>query len=579
MKILFFSLHQGIWNHAFPEALIASALCHKNHEVTYVGCESLLENYCTVMSAFGIDYSSKDKVQEKTKTCSTCIKCNSMLINKYGFDYVKLSSFLSSDDFKKIDNVMQSINKNNIFDFVVEDIHLGRISLYQYLLEKKINKIDFSDIHEWHRAQVEVKNTLTVLFAAKNLLQKLKPDRVVLYNPLYSVNHVVSILCNRLNINQYFLHAGLSYFNKYETLIVGQKNGFIYYENLLNKWLSHCEEPLIKTEVDFVYKHLKSCISGDSIFSYSSGLDSKNFDLKHYFKIGPHQKIILATMSSNDERQASELIGMTKEIDDQLFSSQIVWLEELISYFKNNPKLFLIIRVHPREFSNKRDNVISENYLKLEKMFENLPDNVRANLPNEKISLYHLISNVDLCLNAWSSAGKEAAALGKCVITYSKKHLVHPHNLCIVPASKEEYFQEIENEENYKFSLDRAKLGFRWLAFECLRTVIHFNDKEYNFIENTKKHILTKVFNKIDKNFYKKQSLSKSYLSEKNIDLINHIIETNNDSFCAVEMQGLEEQKNRNASIEHRAIKEALDKLYDFINQKFVTSKIPIKES
>ena len=46
------------------------------------------------------------------------------------------------------------------------------------------------------------------------------------------------------------------------------------------------------------------------------------------------------------------------------------------------------------------------------------PKNISLNLPNQKISIYEVIENVDLVLNSWSSVGKDLALLGLPVITY-----------------------------------------------------------------------------------------------------------------------------------------------------------------
>ena len=76
------------------------------------------------------------------------------------------------------------------------------------------------------------------------------------------------------------------------------------------------------------------------------------------------------------------------------------WIKFTVEWVSSRPDLFLIIRVHPREFPNKRESVTSEQAIALSKFFEHLPKNVAINWPSDSISLHDLIRITDVGLNA-----------------------------------------------------------------------------------------------------------------------------------------------------------------------------------
>ena len=53
-RVLFFSPHAGIWQHAFPEALIADAIGQSGADVFYVTCGGVLSSFCVVMASRGL---------------------------------------------------------------------------------------------------------------------------------------------------------------------------------------------------------------------------------------------------------------------------------------------------------------------------------------------------------------------------------------------------------------------------------------------------------------------------------------------------------------------------------------------
>ena len=110
-------------------------------------------------------------------------------------------------------------------------------------------------------------------------------------------------------------------------------------------------------------------------------------------------------MSSADEAFAAYTIDAfpSSKFHSKVFKNQKEWLLETIDFFKNRKEFGLIIRVHPREYINRREDQISSNYKNLQKILEAIDfDNIYVNYPSDNVSIYNLFEIVDVTLVSWS---------------------------------------------------------------------------------------------------------------------------------------------------------------------------------
>lgn len=496
MKILFFAPYSGIWTHAFPEALIAETLQQRGHEIVYITCDQSFEGFCTAMTAVGMTFEADP--QARQKVCQGCKKNKNLIVNTFKFRNSQIKDYLSQDDYAEIERTLQRVSQENLLDLVCDDIEIGRLTLYQMLLEYKKSSLVFSE-KEWQRVKIDLKNVLITFYAARKIFRQESPQALVVYNALYASNHVFCKLAEKLNIKQYFLHAGGNLATRLETMIFAYKDPFIYYQDLLQKWHEVKHIPCPTKWLKQVTAHLLSVICGQTLFSYSEKVNKNQVNLREYFGINKEQKVILAAMSSGDERFSASIVKAYPEYKI-LFANQFCWLKAVIDYVKDRPDLFLIIRVHPREFVNRRDSVVSENYYQMKELFDQLPDNVKINWPADEISLYYLAQEIDLCLNAWSSAGKELAALGIPVLLYAKEIQVYPPELNEVGETLDEYFNLLNQAIEQGWDFERIRKVYRWYALEYFRSTFDisdgFKDKRYNLLERAYRKALRLIDDK-----------------------------------------------------------------------------------
>jgi len=462
MNILFFAPHSAVWIHAFPEALIAESLMQGGHQITYVGCGGVLKSYCIAMSASGVPFEASPS--QKEAVCRSCRSNGAILRRQFGFDGTDLSAEVSADDQAFARQLTASVTRENCLELTLDDVEIGRIALYEMLLHSKKRALDFVDA-EWDRYLGSLENAIVVLRCVQRICDRTRPDRIFLYNALYSVNRVVCRLAEIRGIPQYFLHAGDNLSNRLQTLILARDHAYSHCEDLRNKWPLYKDQPCSPVAMAAATNHFLEVIKGRSIWAYSSAAGSR-VDLRQRFGIGPDQKIICATMSSDDELFAAQIAGTLRSNVQLLFKTQVDWVRSLIAYVSARPELSLILRVHPREFPNKREGVLSEHARMLQVVLANLPDNVKVNWPTDAISLYDLANVVDVFVNAWSSAGKEMAWLGLPVVLYTEELTLYPASLNYVGLTETQYFAKVEEALAVGWREERIRETYRWCALE-----------------------------------------------------------------------------------------------------------------
>lgn len=507
MKVLFFAPHSAIWIHAFPEAIVADALRSEGHEIVYVSCGRAFDGFCVPMNAAGLSVESPSV--QRSKICNGCDRNDNMLRRRFEFSGSRLGEVLSEQDIQEIENTLVSFKKEFVSTLLIEGVPVGRIALYQLLLRAKKFDLDFSE-QGWREYRVELRNTLYAFKAASRLIDECKPDRMVVYNGLYSVNRVACLLAESRGIPAYFLHAGGNLARRLQTLIIARGNTFSYMPRLLEGWTRFSSVPTKPSSLAAVTDHFLEQLRGRSIFVYSKKKSDRFFDARAFFGAKSGQKLLVATMSSNDEDMAGVMVGAQSPRDGILFPTQIDWIRDLTEFVRNRSDLFLAIRVHPREFPNRREEKKSQHAHVLEEVLSDLPSNAVVNWPNDGVSLYDLADQTDVFLNAWSSVGKDMPLLGIPVVIYSADLTWYPADLNYVGETIEAYYAAIDQALKDGWSFEIARRAYRWAAFEFETSTVPIGDS-YPVVENPDRSLLERavgrVRRKIDPDHSKREDM------------------------------------------------------------------------
>ncbi|MHB1530443.1 MAG: hypothetical protein ACYCXT_13690 [Acidiferrobacteraceae bacterium] len=473
MKIMIYAPHSAIWPHAFPEALVAEALVQQGNEVVYVGCGRQFRGYCVAMSAFGLGYDSSD--QQKEAICQKCERSKTLIRQEFGLKGTDIAQELSEDDIQHVEDILGGITPNNYLALEFSGIKVGRLALYEFLLNHKKNNLDIS-LDQWPEYRVLLRNSIYSTLASMRIIEREKPDRLITYNSFYSVNHVCCMVADRFSVPHYLLHAGSNMAHRLETLTLSR--GYSY--NFITRsplWSRYQNIPCSTAQLSVVTDHLLALFEANSVFVYSAPKSRKRIDLKRRFGITIEQKVLVATMSSHDERFAAVTIGVMPPDRGSVFSTQIDWIDALAEFVSRRPELFLIIRVHPREFPNKRESVTSEYASKLKAQLSNLPENAKVNWPSDRISLYDIADIGDVFLNSRSTTGMEVSLLGLPVVIYSPNQLYsYVPDLNYVADSKGDYFSQIDRALSHGWDIEFSRKAFRWGVFQHCRSTIDISE-------------------------------------------------------------------------------------------------------
>lgn len=470
-RVLFFSPHAGIWQHAFPEALVADAVSRGGADVVQITCDRQLASYCVVMASRGVGEDADPAA--KARVCRRCERDRDFIRRDFPHRSYDFGSVLEPADERRIAALLEEARPDRITDFVIDGVRVGQAALYEYLIARKRAEGGFSTA-EWLAFRPRLENVVRSLLAAQRIIERERPTRIAIYNTLYSVNAMWRAVADRRGIPVYVIHGGPNLAHRLQTLLIARDSTTLAMYRLVEQARTQAEWPANEHELAEVTDHFVEVLRGQNVFAYSAAKSHE--DWRPRMGIRSDQKLLVATMSSYDEYVAARAVGEQPDEAGLLFPTQIEWIRALVKWVRERPDLFLLLRVHPREFPNKRERVKSQHAAQLEQALVDLPPNVRVNWPDDKLSLYDIAEYADVVLNAWSSAGKEMALLGRPVIVYCPSLLMYAPEINIVAETHVAYFAAIEKALHEPWSFERIRRAFRWCAVEYVRAIASIAD-------------------------------------------------------------------------------------------------------
>jgi hypothetical protein len=473
MKILFFSPHAYFSVHALPEAVVAEALAQAGHEICMVTCDGLYRRHCLCMSQ--VDFADQAK---KEKICAACKTNRNGIAAEFRFTTLGIEAFLSSADAALAEAAVNTLDRANFLQFEWEGIPVASYALYEFWLNHKLSSEEIEP-GLWPEYLAIFENTLKTLLATQRMMDDVKPERIVCYNSLYSVNRVMAAVADRKSIPHFTLHAGRHLKHRLQQMMVYKGVGYGVTVNRLPTVDAYRASPCTIGQVDMVTEHVRELFKATSLWVYSiqSG-KLASAELLERFAVKDGQKVLLAVMRSNDERLAARFTGVAHYDGSPLFADQYQWLSWLVEFAKHHPEYVVIFRVHPREFPNKREGVTSQNANAFLKFIDGLelPANFHINLPRDNISLHDLLKISDVLLNNTSTAGLEACLYGIPVVGCGDELYAFDLALQEEPDSIEDYANKISEACASGWRFSRVVGAYRWLNYLNTEATINIAD-------------------------------------------------------------------------------------------------------
>jgi len=477
VKVLFFSPFANIWEHAFPEALVGESFARHGVDVLTVRCGSLFQAHCVAMSAAGVGPTATKQV--RAQVCTACIKRRELITTAMNLPAIVLDDRVDPVDRALVERTIASLPRDGWTDLEFDGVPLGRYAAYELWLNYKLMSTSLSD-EIWPLYLDQLRNTLLTFFTAKRIIAAEEPDGVVVYNDHYSVNHAFCAAARLAGVRTYTVHGGSHMIRRAETLSLFTSDHTMEDIFRSSAWQKYRSEPIGADEVQLVGDHFSGLLEASSAFVYSSKFEGTGAtELRDRLGITEDAPVLLAAMSSEDELIAVRLIDAIPSGIEQesLFRDQFEWVDYLMDYARERPDVHLVLRLHPRMFPNKRENMLSPVVSQIMALRDTAPKNVTFNMPADGIGLYDLMQVVDVLLNFRSTVGAELAAFGIPVVVPSNADFyTYPNEINRIGHTLPEFRRHIEEALLEGWSIENTRKSFRWFAFQFGRLVVDFSD-------------------------------------------------------------------------------------------------------
>lgn len=463
MNILYFTPHAALWPHTAPEAYLARALSEIGHSVRYLVCGKAL-TYCAPMTAKGL---APDQAGSKTadKTCQTCGFAAGAISGVYRFPVDALGKYITADEKESLAVIAAEAVKTRSLDTTYLGVKVGYLALYEFTLFHKKMSTELTD-QQWTEYGIYLENGLRALHAFSKYIEQDRPDVIMTFSPQYSNINACMHYAMNLGIRVLFNESGTNIAHRLGTMRVWDWKVHGLVNPALTYWGDSDRNRVTEKSANAVANHFEQLLAGKHFAVFSSPMTGLT-GARARWSIRADQKIALMTLSSYDEAYAALLVDgfPYSKVFSDVFHTQADWVRATLEWIKDRPDLFLIIRVHPRDFPNKRDSLRSEQSFMLEDLLDNVPANVHVNWPAENVAFYELLDDTDVLLTGWSVTAMEALLLGIPVVTYDSNLPSYPKDIQYTGRSAGEYFDNIERACSDGWRLENAINGFRWLAY------------------------------------------------------------------------------------------------------------------
>ncbi len=474
---MFFSPQAFVWVHAYPEAIVAEALQSEGIELHYVTCGRALSSWCVSMESTG----EGEQMPESRKAwvCGDCEANKRLILDKFDFESSELSAYITDDDLSAVEQHIEAITPQTLSEFVIDGVKVGVASMYNFTLNRKKHfDNNFTD-EEWGSFLKHFRSCLVSFYAGRRLLDKHSPDYLFFYTSAYSINLVVRLQAEQRGIRCFSIAAGANWHHRLQRIFVSRTDSFHLVQGRVRCWdETYAKKTATKQGLSDLYAFQKSLLAGSSNFIYGGGNSRISpQELRERFDIDRGSKVLFVATSSYDELLAAQSIERLPADPIMAFETQIDWLKGTIDYVRDKPDMTLIIRVHPREFPNRRESRGSEHSKLLKAELQNLPANVKVNWPEDQLSMYDWLEMIDVGISSWSSAGKEIALWGIPIVSYTDDIGFYPkRELGFVGETPGEYYAAIEAALEAGWSAERLEQAYRWCAYELEGSVFDLSD-------------------------------------------------------------------------------------------------------
>jgi hypothetical protein len=511
-KILFLDLAAGIWPHSIQALKVLSQLEIDDAEILHVACNSAMDGFCPVRQSRKRTRSQIDSAKKiDCRDCQFSARVVGHRLQSKGFqsrgnsNTIFIDKNLSAKDSELVNETKSKIEEENFpINFEFFGAPVVRMALFEWILKFK-KRVLLPETDEERRTLLEyVETALRFSIAGKELALRYPDiDSLVCHSPQYVANNAFTFQFGLRGIHTYFVSGSDNLAEMESSVMVWDWNLQGLTRPDLENWKGAGAIGVSAKELNRVKAHISQLTDGRSAFVYSAGGSGKLRLADKYQPAVSAKFTVLMTLSSLDEMIAIHTLGQlkTKRYPGTVFSDQESWVLETIEWFRSRPHLGLIVRIHPRELPNKRDQVRGQQVKAWEEIFENLPENVVLNHPSEQVPLDTLLANVGALVTSWSTTALQAILREIPVVTYDSHTLSFPADTHLSSHSKNQYFENLETVTAGRSLGDRDSV-LAWLTHSMVRGSVQLTGRLFHKLRVSGPKWSPRILNGIDRYFY-----------------------------------------------------------------------------
>ena len=437
MNILFYS-NTGLTSKQIGlTGEVISNLIEEGHHITYVWCNSVLEN-C---------YFNKSR---NPIACASCQSRQKAILNQVDTSKVKNISLLPLARKGQFEiPKFKDLEELKAYEF--DGINLGTgvaSSIISHERSFEFENLKFQDLIE-----VEMLKSINVLLNFKKLIAEEKPDSIYLFNGRFAESWPVLNLSQHLKVDFNCIESASRFkYNIYKNSLPHS----IGYRDIEMKsiWKDGESDPK-RTQLseDWYTSRREKTAVNELVFTgaQKDNLLPPSFD--------PSKRNIAIMNSSEDE------IKVIPEWKTDMYKSQNEAIFQMVEYFKDQKDIHFILRVHP--------NLGKVNNSQIREIREYSSDNLTKISPESEVDTYYLMDQCEKVITFGSSAGLEATFWGNVSLLYGSSFYMHL-DCTYNPKSFDELVRLIEDKElapkpkesTYPFAYYRSIFG---------KEPVHFN--------------------------------------------------------------------------------------------------------
>ena len=329
---------------------------------------------------------------------------------------VFMDHYQGSEQRKGVRMVNDCHTIEDVIDLKHDGVRFGKYAVSTLMRKTRSGSLDLSDKVVRKQLAGAIDNSLQTIKTAQAVLQKTKPNAIVLTDRGYTPSGEFFDICIQRGIPAFTWNVA----HRNDSLMLKRyslSNADAHPSSLSKKtWEKIKKMPWSMKKSQRVLKELKQCYKSGEWYG-EVGTQTNTHDAK--------KKMVLKGLRINPPKKTIAIFphifwDATFFWGKDLFESYEQWFIETIKIACKNRDVNWIVKVHPANIvKNIRDGVHAEHseLTTIKQKIGKLPDHVKLIKANTKISTFSILQTVDACITVRGTIGIEAACLGLPVLT------------------------------------------------------------------------------------------------------------------------------------------------------------------